>query len=189
MRGNSKRVLGFFLPAPGAQCGTAPCAGSSCRAECCPSWAALLHRPGCCHHTLLPISCTPGCGAALLSLVRSCWHVAQSCCPTLPQTWGQPTGSPTACCPPSSWQPGSCPWSPVPSLQSGLPNRCLPRHRDEDEVYDDVESVGVLRRGQDFLVPPVSRPPAYPRPGGGGYRRGWDAGWGSAAAQRALRPR
>lgn len=76
----------------------------------------------------------------------------------------------------------------VPSAvaATGLPNRCLPRHRDEDEVYDDVESVGVLRRGQDFLVPPVSRPPAYPHPGGGGYRRGWDAGWGERCCSESL---
>ncbi|XP_072701967.1 PML-RARA-regulated adapter molecule 1 [Ciconia boyciana] len=56
---------------------------------------------------------------------------------------------------------------------------------DEDEIYDDVEPVGLLRRGQGFLQPSMSRPPAYPRPGGGG-----DAGQASnrvallAAAQR-----
>ncbi|KGL89663.1 hypothetical protein N301_14587, partial [Charadrius vociferus] len=50
---------------------------------------------------------------------------------------------------------------------TGLPNCCLPRHRDEDEIYDDVESVGVPRRGQDVLVPSMSRPPAHPHPGGG----------------------
>ncbi|XP_049665038.1 PML-RARA-regulated adapter molecule 1 [Accipiter gentilis] len=55
----------------------------------------------------------------------------------------------------------------------------------EDEIYDDVEPVGLLRRGQGFLLPPVSRLPAYPRSGGGG-----DAGQASnrvallAAAQR-----
>ncbi|KFQ51948.1 hypothetical protein N334_08880, partial [Pelecanus crispus] len=56
---------------------------------------------------------------------------------------------------------------PAPSAAAGLPNRCLPHHRDEDEIYDDVEPVGLLRRGQGFLLPPVSRPPAYPRPRGG----------------------
>ncbi|XP_051495989.1 basic salivary proline-rich protein 1-like [Apus apus] len=39
---------------------------------------------------------------------------------------------------------------------------------DEDEIYDDVESVGLLRTDQGFLLPLVSRPPAYPHPRGGG---------------------
>ncbi|KFQ72755.1 hypothetical protein N335_13916, partial [Phaethon lepturus] len=56
---------------------------------------------------------------------------------------------------------------PPRSAQPGLPNHCLPHHRDEDEIYDDVEPVGLLRRGQGFLLPPMSRQPAYPRPRGG----------------------
>ncbi|KFM06010.1 hypothetical protein AS27_07582, partial [Aptenodytes forsteri] len=53
------------------------------------------------------------------------------------------------------------------TAQPGLPNGCLPHCRDEDEIYDDVEPVGLLRRDQGFLLPRVSRPPAYPHPGGG----------------------
>lgn len=37
-----------------------------------------------------------------------------------PLTQGQHTGSPTACCPPSSWQPCSCSWPSVLSLQQGF---------------------------------------------------------------------
>ncbi|KFP60750.1 hypothetical protein N322_13592, partial [Cariama cristata] len=68
----------------------------------------------------------------------------------------------------------ACPGTPVHpateprrSAQLGLPNRCLPRCRDEDEIYDDVEPVGLLRRGQGFLLPTMSQPPVYPCPGGG----------------------
>ncbi|XP_027559251.1 PML-RARA-regulated adapter molecule 1, partial [Neopelma chrysocephalum] len=56
---------------------------------------------------------------------------------------------------------------------------------DEDEIYDDVESLGPPRRNPGVPLPPVSRPPAHPRPRGGG-----DAGRASprvallAAAQR-----
>ncbi|KFR06089.1 hypothetical protein Y956_15704, partial [Nipponia nippon] len=53
------------------------------------------------------------------------------------------------------------------STQPGLPNHCLPRHRGEDEIYDDVEPVGLLGRGRGFPLPSVSRPPAHPRPRGG----------------------
>ncbi|KFW91438.1 hypothetical protein N336_01902, partial [Phalacrocorax carbo] len=56
---------------------------------------------------------------------------------------------------------------PPRSAQLGLLNRCLPRHRDEEEIYDDVEPVGLLRSDQGFLLPPVSRPPAHPHPRGG----------------------
>ncbi|XP_021233982.1 PML-RARA-regulated adapter molecule 1 [Numida meleagris] len=38
----------------------------------------------------------------------------------------------------------------------------------EEEIYDDVESVEVLRRDQSFPPPPTARPPAYLRPRGGG---------------------
>lgn len=76
----------------------------------------------------------------------------------------------------------------VPSAitAAGLPNRHLPCCRGEDEIYDDVEPVGLLRRGQGFLLPPVSRLPAYPRSGGGGYRKGWDAGWGMCGSSESL---
>ncbi|KFQ39699.1 hypothetical protein N332_05844, partial [Mesitornis unicolor] len=69
----------------------------------------------------------------------------------------------------------ACPGMPIhPAMepprraQPGLPNHCLPHRREEDEVYDDVEPIGLLRRGQGFPLPPVSQPPAYPRCGGGG---------------------
>lgn len=76
----------------------------------------------------------------------------------------------------------------VPSAitATGLPNRHLPCCRGEDEIYDDVEPVRLLRRGQGFLLPSVSRPPAYPRSGGGGYRKGWDAGWGECCSSESL---
>ncbi|KFP41225.1 hypothetical protein N324_03726, partial [Chlamydotis macqueenii] len=49
----------------------------------------------------------------------------------------------------------------TPSLLSlqQLPNRHLPPRRDEGEVYDDVEPVGLLGRGQGFPLPTVSQPP------------------------------
>ncbi|KFR14534.1 hypothetical protein N306_01786, partial [Opisthocomus hoazin] len=68
----------------------------------------------------------------------------------------------------------ACPGMPVRpamepprSAQPGRPHRRLPRHRDEEEIYDDVEPIGQLGRGQGFLPPAASRPPEYPRPGGG----------------------
>ncbi|XP_064353669.1 PML-RARA-regulated adapter molecule 1 isoform X2 [Dromaius novaehollandiae] len=39
---------------------------------------------------------------------------------------------------------------------------------EEDEIYDDVEPVGLLRRGQGFPPPPASQPSAYSRSRGGG---------------------
>ncbi|KFZ46290.1 hypothetical protein N321_08080, partial [Antrostomus carolinensis] len=61
-----------------------------------------------------------------------------------------------------------CPvMEPLRSAQPGLPNRCLPHHREEEEIYDDVEPVGLLRRGQGFPLPTASRPPVYPCSGGG----------------------
>ncbi|KAF1621212.1 UNVERIFIED_CONTAM: hypothetical protein FQV15_0003357, partial [Eudyptes pachyrhynchus] len=76
--------------------------------------------------------------------------------------------------PPRAAQPGMARHLQDPSKGSrfavtatGLPNGCLPHCRDEDEIYDDVEPVGLLRRDQGFLLPPASRPPAYPHPGGG----------------------
>ncbi|KFZ48515.1 hypothetical protein N338_09762, partial [Podiceps cristatus] len=70
--------------------------------------------------------------------------------------------------PPRSAQPASVlPLAPSAVTAMGLPNCCLPCCRDEDEIYDDVEPVGLLERGQGFLLPPMSRPPAYPPPGGG----------------------
>lgn len=107
------------------------------------------------------------------SLAKSCWRVAQSCCPAL-RTHPLPTRLLAAL---------------VPSAvtATGRPNRCLPHRRDE-EIYDDVEPIGLLRRGQGFLLPPVSQPPAHPRPGGGGYRRGWDAAWGERGSSGSPRP-
>lgn len=36
------------------------------------------------------------------------------------------------------------------------------------------------------MLPAMSRPPVYPRPGGGGYRRGWDAGGGEHCSSENL---
>ncbi|KFO78523.1 hypothetical protein N303_07008, partial [Cuculus canorus] len=66
--------------------------------------------------------------------------------------------------PPRSAQPGTARHSQAPAK---LPNHSLPHHRGEDEIYDDVEPVGLLRSGQGFLLPPMSRPPVHPRPRGG----------------------
>lgn len=88
--------------------------------------------------------------------------------------------------PPRSAQPGYLKQGYVVSAPARFPLQDAPSVTgDEDEIYDDVEPVGLLRRGQGFLLPPVSRAPAYPRPRGGG-----DAGRASnrvallAAAQR-----
>ncbi|XP_062365987.1 PML-RARA-regulated adapter molecule 1 isoform X2 [Cinclus cinclus] len=39
---------------------------------------------------------------------------------------------------------------------------------DEDEIYDDVEAVGLARRSPGLLLPSVSQLPVYPCPRGGG---------------------
>ncbi|XP_053906163.1 LOW QUALITY PROTEIN: PML-RARA-regulated adapter molecule 1 [Cuculus canorus] len=52
----------------------------------------------------------------------------------------------------------------------------------EDEIYDDVEPVGLLRSGQGFLLPPMSRPPVHPRPRGGFGFAGGDTGQASNRA-------
>ncbi|EOB01107.1 hypothetical protein Anapl_10083, partial [Anas platyrhynchos] len=39
---------------------------------------------------------------------------------------------------------------------------------DEEEIYDDVETVEPVKRDRSVPLPPTSRPPAYLRPGGGG---------------------
>ncbi|XP_032858969.2 PML-RARA-regulated adapter molecule 1 [Tyto alba] len=79
---------------------------------------------------------------------------------------------------------------PKPGYVTSTPARFPPQDAPsvtgaEDEIYDDVEPVGLLRRGQGFLLPAAAQPPARRRPGGGG-----DAGQDSkrvallAAAQR-----
>ncbi|XP_066061686.1 PML-RARA-regulated adapter molecule 1 [Chamaea fasciata] len=40
--------------------------------------------------------------------------------------------------------------------------------RDEDEIYDDIEPVGLARRSPGLLLPSVSQLPMYPCPRGGG---------------------
>ncbi|XP_054661442.1 PML-RARA-regulated adapter molecule 1 isoform X1 [Grus americana] len=88
--------------------------------------------------------------------------------------------------PPRSAQPGYLKPGYVASAPARFPPQDAPNVTgDEDEIYDDVEPVGLVRRGQGFLLPPVSRPVAYPCPG-----RGGDAGRASnrvallAAARR-----
>ncbi|XP_054038000.1 PML-RARA-regulated adapter molecule 1 [Rissa tridactyla] len=70
--------------------------------------------------------------------------------------------------PPRSAQPGYL----KPGYVASAPSRFPPQDATsvtgaEDEIYDDVEPVGILRRGQGFMLPATSRPPVYPRPGGG----------------------
>lgn len=61
-----------------------------------------------------------------------------------------------------------------------LPNHTLLCPRDEEEIYDDVETVEPVKRDRSVPLPPTSRPPAYLRPGGGGYRLG--AGCGASGS-------
>uniref|UniRef100_A0A8B9BMF4 Helically-extended SH3 domain-containing protein n=1 Tax=Anser brachyrhynchus TaxID=132585 RepID=A0A8B9BMF4_9AVES len=61
---------------------------------------------------------------------------------------------------------------PKPSCVASGPARFSPQDApnaagDEDEIYDDVETVGPVKRDQSVPLPPTSRPPAYLRPGGG----------------------
>ncbi|XP_071434190.1 PML-RARA-regulated adapter molecule 1 [Pithys albifrons albifrons] len=78
-------------------------------------------------------------------------------------------------------RPGRAGAAPVRLLLQDAPSGT----GDEDEIYDDAESVGLPRRSPGLLLPPVSWPPVYPCP-----RRGGDAGQASntvtllAAAQR-----
>ncbi|XP_065603393.1 PML-RARA-regulated adapter molecule 1 [Cyrtonyx montezumae] len=59
-----------------------------------------------------------------------------------------------------------------------LPDSALLRPSGEEEIYDDVESVELLRRDQSFPPPPTFRPPANLHPRGGG-------GTGGGGAARA----
>ncbi|XP_074019983.1 PML-RARA-regulated adapter molecule 1 [Numenius arquata] len=70
--------------------------------------------------------------------------------------------------PPRSAQLGHLKPGYVASVPARFPPQDAPTVTgDEDEIYDDVEPVGMLRKGQGFLPPPMSRLPAYPRPRGG----------------------
>ncbi|XP_061211814.1 PML-RARA-regulated adapter molecule 1 [Neopsephotus bourkii] len=90
--------------------------------------------------------------------------------------------------------PGICPDSgtghPKPGNAASAPARFPAQDASsvtgaEDEIYDDVEPAGLIRRAQGFPLSPTCQPPADPCPRGGG-----DAGGGSpgfallAAAQR-----
>ncbi|XP_014817636.1 PREDICTED: PML-RARA-regulated adapter molecule 1 isoform X2 [Calidris pugnax] len=67
-----------------------------------------------------------------------------------------------------STQPGHLKPGNVASAPARFPPQDAPTVTgNEDEIYDDVEPVGMPRKGQGFLPPPVSRPPLYPRPRGG----------------------
>ncbi|KFO53573.1 hypothetical protein N302_02439, partial [Corvus brachyrhynchos] len=55
---------------------------------------------------------------------------------------------------------------PPRSAQLALPNHALPCCRDGDEIYDDVEPVG-LARSPGLLLSSVSQLPVHPRPRGG----------------------
>ncbi|KAM6039971.1 PML-RARA-regulated adapter molecule 1 isoform 2-T2 [Theristicus caerulescens] len=69
---------------------------------------------------------------------------------------------------PRSTQPGYLKPGYVASAPARFPPRDAPSVTgNEDEIYDDVEPVGLLGRGQGFPLPSVSRPPAHPRPRGG----------------------
>ncbi|KFQ28536.1 hypothetical protein N331_11079, partial [Merops nubicus] len=59
--------------------------------------------------------------------------------------------------PPRSARPGT---AQHPHPQGVIQEGTSPQ--DEDEIYDDVEPVGVPRRGQGLLLPTASRPLAYP---------------------------
>ncbi|KFP71580.1 hypothetical protein N310_13896, partial [Acanthisitta chloris] len=52
----------------------------------------------------------------------------------------------------------------APCAAAAVPNQSLPRRRDGDEIYDDVESAEPPRRSPGLLLPPVSRPPVSPHP-------------------------
>lgn len=58
-----------------------------------------------------------------------------------------------------------------------LPDGALLHPSGEEEIYDDVESVELLRRDRSFPPPPAFRPPAHLHPkGGGGTAGGCGAG-------------
>lgn len=64
------------------------------------------------------------------------------------------------------------PSAPNAVIAAALPNHALPHSREEDEIYDDVEPVGLARRSPGLLLPSVSQLPVHPCPRGGEYRRG-----------------
>lgn len=162
--------------------GSSPCSWS-------PAWDGTLCRQlprckapsftGC---TAAQVWLLPSCPAAHLLHPRLLCRAAEPCEELLSRgtellSRSAPDPRPTHGQPTLLLAASVLPLAPSAVAATGLPNRCLPHRRDEDEVYDDVEPVGLLQRGQGFPLPPVSRPPAYPSPRGGGYRRGWDASW------------
>lgn len=72
----------------------------------------------------------------------------------------------------------------LPSAPSAIiaANGAVPHRRGEDEIYDDVEPVGMARKSPGLLLPSVSQLPVYPCPRGGEYRRGLDAVWGETCS-------
>ncbi|XP_026720995.1 PML-RARA-regulated adapter molecule 1 [Athene cunicularia] len=79
---------------------------------------------------------------------------------------------------------------PKPGYVASAPARFPPQTApsvagDEDEIYDDVEPVGLIRKGQGILLPTMSWLPAHPCPrGGGGAGRASKRVALPAAAQR-----
>ncbi|XP_069734255.1 PML-RARA-regulated adapter molecule 1 [Phaenicophaeus curvirostris] len=70
---------------------------------------------------------------------------------------------------PKSAQPGYLRTACIASTPAQLPPQDAPTVvGDKDEIYDDIEPVGLVKSGQGFLLPPTSRPPAHPHARGGG---------------------
>ncbi|XP_071583913.1 PML-RARA-regulated adapter molecule 1 isoform X1 [Heliangelus exortis] len=86
------------------------------------------------------------------------------CAAAHPRTSIWPAMEPPRRAHPSYPKPGCAASAPARFPQQDAPSVV----GDEDEIYDDVEPVGFLRKSQDFLLPSMSRLPAHPHPRGGG---------------------
>ncbi|XP_062452235.1 PML-RARA-regulated adapter molecule 1 isoform X2 [Rhea pennata] len=94
-----------------------------------------------------------------------------------PGVHSHPATEPSRNTQPSYLKPGS-----TASVKARFPPQNAPSLTgEEDEIYDDVEPVGLLGRGQGFPLRAASQPPACSRSGGGG-------GAGLAANNVAMMP-
>uniref|UniRef100_A0A8B9SCN6 Helically-extended SH3 domain-containing protein n=1 Tax=Apteryx owenii TaxID=8824 RepID=A0A8B9SCN6_APTOW len=81
-----------------------------------------------------------------------------------PGVHGHPATEPSRNAKPRSMKPGN-----TASAAARFPPQNAPSLTgEEEEIYDDVEPVGLLERGQGFPLPPTSQSPAYSRSRGGG---------------------
>lgn len=149
-RHDSKRIFGFscLLLEPRV-CKQLP------QCEAWPSPGAML--PHCGHCTSLPVH------------IQLCEEIlaqgTELLCSSAPEP-GPVHGQPTCLFPTLLLAALILPSAPNTIIAAALPNHALPCCRDEDEIYDDIEPVGLARRSPGLLLPSVSQLPVHPCPRG-----------------------